>query len=123
AIIKEIIARIDGLNDLIQDLLVFARPPQPKLRFNDLGAIVTATADLLKKDAAFGALQITFAGQARLVAADATLLTIVFQNLLINAAQATNGRGSIAVLLSDLGETQRVVITDNGPGIPTEIQA
>ena len=27
AIIKEIIARLDALNDLIQDLLVFARPP------------------------------------------------------------------------------------------------
>ena len=30
AIVTEIIARIDGLNDLIQDLLVFARPPAPK---------------------------------------------------------------------------------------------
>ena len=28
AIVKEIIARIDALNNLIQDLLVFARPPQ-----------------------------------------------------------------------------------------------
>ena len=30
AMIKEIVARIDALNDLMKDLLLFARPPQPK---------------------------------------------------------------------------------------------
>ena len=30
AMIKEIVARIDALNELMKDLLLFARPPQPK---------------------------------------------------------------------------------------------
>ena len=40
AIVKEIIARLDALNDLVQDLLVFARPPKPKLVAIDLRAAV-----------------------------------------------------------------------------------
>ena len=40
AIVKEVIARIDGLNDLIQDLLVFARPPAPKPSRVDLRALL-----------------------------------------------------------------------------------
>ena len=30
AIIEEIVSRVDGLNGLMQDLLLFARPPRPK---------------------------------------------------------------------------------------------
>jgi two-component system sensor histidine kinase AtoS len=30
AIVKEIVARVDGLNGLMKDLLLFARPPQPR---------------------------------------------------------------------------------------------
>jgi signal transduction histidine kinase len=103
-------------------LLVFARPPQPRLAPTDLRALVKATVDLLNRDPAFAALRIDVVGETRPVLADANLLTIVFQNLLINAAQATHGRGSIGVDLGDFGHTQRVVVTDNGPGIPLEIR-
>jgi hypothetical protein len=40
AIITEILARLDGLNDLIQDLLVFARPPAPKPARTDVRRII-----------------------------------------------------------------------------------
>ena len=53
AIIKEVIARIDGLNDLIQDLLVFARPPAPKPSRVDLRSLVGSVVALLKRDPGF----------------------------------------------------------------------
>jgi nitrogen-specific signal transduction histidine kinase len=49
-IMKEIVTRIDGLNDLMKDLLLYARPPQPRPTPVDVADVVTATADLLKAD-------------------------------------------------------------------------
>ena len=122
AIVKEIIARLDALNDLIQDLLVFARPPAPKRAKTDLAALMLAVASLLKTDPAFGALHIELTGSAPPIDADGNLLTIVFQNLLINSAQAVQGRGRIDVTFGADGGWHQVEVIDNGPGIPREIQ-
>ena len=52
AVTKEIVTRIDGLNDLMKDLLLFARPPQPRPAPVDIGTLVTTTAGLLTEDPA-----------------------------------------------------------------------
>lgn len=122
-IIREIIARLDGLNDLIQDLLVFARPPQPRLAATDLRALLGSVVSLLKRDPAFADLEVAFAGEGGLVSADPNLLKIVFQNLLINSAQAMRGRGTITVSVSTADGRHRVEVADEGPGIPAEIRA
>jgi len=122
AIIKEVIARLDGLNDLIQDLLVFARPPAPKPIRTDLRALAESVAALLKGDPAFRELDVAIDGDVPPALVDANLMTIVLQNLLINAAQA-QGQGTIRVALQPLGGAIRVEIADSGPGIPTEIRA
>jgi two-component system sensor kinase FixL len=123
AIVKEIIARLDGLNDLIQDLLVFARPPKPKFATVDIIALLKSIASLLKTDPAFPALEIAITGSVPPLAADANLLNIAFQNLLINAAQAMQGRGRIEVRCHTDKEWQSIEIIDQGPGIPAEIRA
>lgn len=121
-VIKEILARIDTLNELIQDLLVFARPPAPKLDRVDVRALVESVATLLRRDPANPSLQIEVIGDA-VATADSNLLTICVQNLLINAAQAQQGRGEIAVALSAADQMVRIRIKDQGPGIPAEIRA
>lgn len=123
AIVKEIIARIDGLNDLIQDLLVFARPPAPRHSDTDLRALLEAVVALLKRDPAFADLVVSIEGVAPPIQGDQNLLTIAFQNLLINAAQAMQGRGTIRVTLRSHDGWHDVEIADSGPGIPAEIQA
>jgi two-component system, LuxR family, sensor kinase FixL len=123
AIIKEVIARIDGLNDLIQDLLVFSRPPAPKPSRVDLRALVGSVATLLKRDPANQELEVAIDGKVPHALADANLITIVLQNLLINAAQAQQGRGTVRVTLHADGPTLRIEIADAGPGLPAEIRA
>ena len=123
AIIKEIIARIDALNSLIQDLLVFARPPQPKLVPSDLRALLSRVADLMKADPALHGLEITIAGEAPPMPLDPSLMTIVFQNLLINSAQAMHGKGAITVSMTSADGWLRVEVADHGPGIHPEIRA
>ena len=44
AVVKELVARLDGLNELVNDLLQFARPPKPRPEQVDLGALVRRTA-------------------------------------------------------------------------------
>ena len=123
AIVKEIIARLDGLNDLVQELLVFARPPAPKLARIDLRQVLAGVASLLKRDPAFAALEIAIAGPPAAVSGDANLLTIAFQNLVINAAQAMQGRGVIDVTIAPIEGWHRVDVIDRGPGIAAEIKA
>jgi signal transduction histidine kinase len=123
AIVKEIIARLDGLNDLIQDLLVFARPPKPKFAATDLNSLLGSIASLLKRDPAFGSLEVSIDAAVPPIAADANLLDIVFQNLLINAAQAMQGKGTITVRADAAEGSHRVLVKDHGPGIPAEIRA
>ena len=120
-VIGEILSRLDGLNDLIQDLLVFSRPPKPKMEEIDLMTLLRTTGDMLKNDPAYST-TIEFSGKAPALRCDPNLLTIVFQNLLINAAQAMQNEGHIRVALGSSAGWHRVEISDHGPGIPEEIR-
>jgi signal transduction histidine kinase len=122
AIVKEIVTRIDALNGLMQDLLLFARPPQPKPTPVDLAALVATTAELLGGDPARREIEVTVDGSAPPIEADADLLKIVFENLLVNGAQAMHGRGTIRVSLSSIEEGCQIAFSDTGPGIPPEVR-
>jgi len=47
-------------------------------------------------------------------------LARAFANLLLNAADAVGGSGSVTVVLRSIGEAVEVRVTDTGPGIPAE---
>ena len=122
-VIKEIVARLDALNDLIKDLLLFARTPQPRSGSVSLRPLVQLTVDLLSKDPAFANLQVELEGDAPPMPGDAELLKIVFQNLLINAAQAMQGQGRIQTTIVKGESSHQVRVTDTGPGIPADVRA
>ena len=121
AIVKEVLNRIDALNELMQDLLLFARPPQPKPAAVELRALVLTTVDLLSGDPALKDVQVRIDGSAQFIEADASLLKIVFDNLLVNGAQAMQGHGTIRVTLTSMDDTCRIAFSDGGPGIPSEM--
>jgi len=121
-VVKEIVNRIDTLNELIKDLLLFARPPQPRPLPVDLAGLVRTTADLLAGDPALKGVAIHIDGSSPAVMADAELLKIVFQNLLMNGAQAMQGHGEIRVTLQPLDGVCRVLVRDAGPGIADDVR-
>ena len=47
-ILKEIVSRIDSLDQMMKDLLLFARPPTPRRAPTDVVPLVTTTASLLQ---------------------------------------------------------------------------
>jgi two-component system sensor kinase FixL len=123
AVVKEVLNRLDALNDLIQDLLVFARPPQPQMAATNLKTLISTIGKLLERDPAFGTLQFEVVGASPTVLADPNLLTIVFQNLFINASQAMQGKGRLRVSLSRDGAWTRIEVADEGPGIAPQVRA
>jgi two-component system sensor kinase FixL len=121
-VLKEIVSRIDALDQMMKDLLLFARPPKPRRAPTDLVPLVTATASLLSEDPALKEVNIEVEGSAPAVSADPDMLRIVFQNLLINGAHAMQGKGRIRVSVGTVDSSCQIAVIDDGPGIPTEIR-
>jgi two-component system sensor kinase FixL len=119
-VVAEIITRLDSLNALLKDLLLFARTPQPQMKPLDLVSLLRLTAELLGRDPALSAARIEIIGAAPTISGDPELLKIVFQNLMINAAQAMQGQGQIRITVSSGNGSCQVLVADEGPGIPPE---
>jgi two-component system CheB/CheR fusion protein len=121
-IMTDVVARVDSLNDIVQDLLVFARPRDPQLTPVLLAELLESTAALVRKDPAYASLGITVTGSRPVVPVDVDQMRTVFLNLLLNAAQAsgTTGRVEVAIGADDLAAT--VAIADDGPGIPADVR-
>jgi PAS domain S-box-containing protein len=122
AMMKEIISRIDSLNGMMKDLLLFARPPKPKRLPIDVVPLVQMTADLLTRDHEARDVTIEVAGSAPPVWADPDMLKMVIQNLLINGIHAVHGRGRIRVDVDTVDAWCRIAVADDGPGIAAEIR-
>ena len=119
----EIVKRIDSLDAMMKDMLVFARPPTPKLSPIEIAPLVAVTANLLREDATMRDVTVRIEGSAPLVSGDAEMLKMVFQNLLVNSVQAMNGRGSIRVEIKTVDGACHVFFGDTGPGIPSDVLA
>ena len=119
-IIDEMLARLGALDDMVHDLLLFARPRAPRLGPLDVVPLLRDTASLLAQDQALRSVEVTVEGEDARIMADAPMLSQVFQNLVINAAQAMGGRGRVRLTVSTSGGTCTVQVADSGPGIPPE---
>ena len=119
---QEIVKRIDSLDAMMKELLLFARPPKPKRSPTDVIPLLAATAGLLKADEGARQVDVEIAGAAPPVPADGEMLKMVFHNLLINGAHAMEGRGKIRVHVSAADHACRIAVSDQGPGIPADVR-
>lgn len=119
-VVNEVVKRIDTLNDIVQDLLLFARPRQPVIETVSVASLLGDTVALLKEDPRFEGIGILMDSTEANVAADAEQMKLVLLNLLINSAQAMNGQGQISVQVRVMNGFHELRIIDQGPGIPPE---
>jgi two-component system sensor kinase FixL len=122
AVIKEIVSRIDALNALMKDLLLFARPPQPHIAPVDPQPIIATVVGLVRQDPSAQDVAMDISGGSPAVSADPELLKLILQNLLLNAVHAIHGKGSVRISLIASPETCAISIADSGPGIPPEVR-
>ena len=121
-IVGDIIARLDALNGIVHDLLVFARPRQLRSEATDLDRLIRNTLHLLHRDPTFANLHVDFPQSDAVAPADAEQLQLVFTNVLMNAAQAMGGSGDIQVGIERRQQRFVISIADHGPGMPHEVR-
>lgn len=121
AVLLDIITRLDALNRIVQDMLLFARPRALKKEPIALSSLIGETAGMIRRDPGLAALEIKVDGSAAIVG-DPEMLQIVFQNILMNAAQAVAGHGRIDVTISEDGTHCHIAFADRGPGMPQEVR-
>jgi PAS domain S-box-containing protein len=121
-VMHDIIGRLDSLNNIVDDLLVFARPREPKLAAVSIDPLVQNTVALLKKDPAHANTRVEIRCAPVVIQADAEQLQVVLVNLLLNAAQATRNEGHVRIDVTTGDGMCRIAIADDGPGIPADVR-
>lgn len=122
AVMGDIITRLDGLSGVVQDLLVFAKPRELHIEPVNMTTLLADTITLISRDPIFSKIDVSLEGSCGVVQADPAQLQLVFQNVLINAAQSMNGQGRVAVSIDAADGRCRVAIADAGPGMPFDVQ-
>jgi len=122
AVMGDIITRLDGLNRVVEDLLVFARPRELRMEPVDLSSLLHNTVELIRRDPSFAKIDVHVNGSACTVQADPGQLQLVFQNVLINAAQAMDGSGRVTATFAAADGRCRLSIADAGPGMPDDVR-
>ncbi len=121
-VMRDIVSRIDVLSDLINDLMVFARPRPPRVACVELRSVVGEAIAAAGRDPASQLVDIDLQGTNVAIVADEELIRAAVLNLLLNAAQAVAGRGRIRVALTSSDGAAVIEVADDGPGIPAEIR-
>ena len=121
-VMGDIVARIDALNDLIQDLMMFARPRPPRLSGVNLRHLIDDAVATLRRDPVGSSLSVDIEGEAGEITVDVDLVRASVLNLLLNSAQAMNGQGRVRVKTAMREGTWSIDVADSGPGIPMELR-
>jgi PAS domain S-box-containing protein len=121
-VVGEIIARLDALNRIVEDLLVFARPRELRAEPTDLKALILGTIEHLKRDPSLAGVAIEVAANGAVVNADAEQLQLAIQNVLMNAAQAMGASGRIQISIGHHDGHCAIAMADNGPGMPLDVK-
>lgn len=124
--LMEIILReTDRLSTLVNDFLLFARPPAGKPKILDLNKAVEEIIGLFEKDkkhAKRHSLKKTLSPDI-FVVMDPGHLSQVIWNLLLNAAEAIQNEGEIEIGTASTKSSEVTVhVKDNGCGMPPEIE-
>jgi two-component system nitrogen regulation sensor histidine kinase NtrY len=120
---KTLIEQIDTLTNIANEFSTFAKMPKANEQEVNLIEVLESIIDLYKEES----VQILFKNDCRkeaILFADKDQLNRLFSNLIKNAIQAIpeNQQGKIEVVAKCDTTFYTITITDNGSGIPTELQ-
>jgi signal transduction histidine kinase len=119
AVVKDVRQEITRINRIVSDLLQTARPHPPKVRKSDLNTTVEHAVMLGRQQALSKSTEITLRKDPSLpeVEHDSDQIHQVLLNLLLNALQAIDASGKVAVTVELQGKNAVIEVSDNGRGI------
>ena len=115
-----IVGEVESLKGLVDEFAQFARMPSPRTVPTDLARLIAETLALYDGLVSDVTIKRRFAGDVPLVRLDVEQLRRVIINLVDNAIEAMDRKGEIVIetQLDAANRLVRVVVADNGPGIP-----
>jgi PAS domain S-box-containing protein len=119
--IAAMIQRIDGLNDKVEDLLLFARPKPPRVQPVDLKAVMREVAASAQISTGRSGLPIPISGDDVRASADPDMLRAALLNITLNACQAAGGQDVDVQIAGETGRC-RIAVRDRGQGIPANVR-
>jgi len=124
--IKIIINEVDSINNIIQQLLDFAKPAKNYAAKVSINQLIHDVLILVKASNQLGhtSFHLNLKSQLPAIYLDKDLIRQALLNLLINALQATSDKGfiEISTKCSDDYQFQIIEIRDNGSGFNLDIQ-
>jgi two-component system NtrC family sensor kinase len=127
-IIRDNLERIEKdanrCQSIVQGLLDFARPREPKVETLELNDVLVKTVDLFENQPLFHNIEIVKRYQPNLpvISADLAQIQQVFVNIIMNASDAMKGKGvlTISTRSADTNDYVEISFTDTGNGIPPD---
>jgi signal transduction histidine kinase len=121
--VEGIRAETESLSQVVTNFLNFARPAELVLARVELRAICERAADEIRPEVTALGGEVRVTGEFGTVEGDEVLLRQAFSNLLRNALEACSGASvtpmvTIESETDDVHRLSRIMVQDNGPGIP-----
>lgn len=111
---------IQRISNIVTSLKKFVRLDEAELQEADINKELDLTLDLIRHETKSRIEIIKNYGEIPLINCYPNMLNQVFTNILVNACQAIEGKGTITITTNYQGETLTVSIKDTGKGIPEE---
>jgi two-component system NtrC family sensor kinase len=122
--LSRIVQEASRCKDIVKSLLEFARQTEPKMEPTDINRAITDVLFFLENQALFHNIHIIKRLDPALPSphANAGQLKQVFMNIIVNAAEAMNGSGTLTIATSVVPSRKSISVefTDTGEGIPEE---
>lgn len=123
---KELLERVEAevrrIDQIVRGLLDLGRPPRGKPGPIELASISTSCVKLAAAGPDFAEVTIdSVIPQGLFAIAEPGPLSQVLINLLLNAAQAMQGRGTLELSARHEGPQVFIEVRDHGPGIPEDV--
>jgi PAS domain S-box-containing protein len=122
--LARIVQEAGRCKEIVKSLLEFARQTEPKMEPTDINRAITDGLFFLENQALFHNVRIIKKLDHFLpfVRGNASQLKQVFMNIVVNAAEAIHGSGTLTIATSHDAHRKRVFVefTDTGEGIPEE---
>lgn len=121
-VLGDLLTRVDSLDHLVGDLLVYARPAPPVFRRAPVLALIRDIVALVANDPAATPLRFEVSGDEVELWLDTAQMGRAVLNLMTNAAQAMRHQGVVRVSGRRAGDRYRLSFIDEGPGMPDDVR-
>jgi two-component system NtrC family sensor kinase len=122
--VEKIAREADRCKRIVKGLLDFARQTKPERTESNINLVLNEVIALLEHQAIFHNIDIKNERNQSvpLVNVDVAQMQEVFMNLILNAAQAMDGKGTLTTVtrITPDGNSVEIEIRDTGPGIPED---